>query len=67
MEEKQLFEAVFDKWCKKRLVPDWSIKLEFVTDRWPKTGDFKIDCDDKTANFDAQYRIRTKAGKLRGA
>ena len=32
MEEKQL-EAVFDKWCKKRLVPDWSIKLEFVTDR----------------------------------
>ena len=50
MEEKQL-EAVFDKWCKKlRLVPDWSIKLEFVTDpSWPKTGDFKIDCDDKTA------------------
>lgn len=50
MEEKQL-EAVFDKWCKKlQLVPDWSIKLEFVTDpSWPKTGDFKIDCDDKTA------------------
>lgn len=41
----------FDYWCKKlRIVPGWDVKLEFVTDpAWRKTGDFKIDCDDKTA------------------
>ena len=49
MEES--LNARFDYWCKKlRIVPGWDVKLEFVTDpNWPKTGDFKIDCDDKTA------------------
>ena len=50
MDQKSL-EAVFEKWCKKlRIVPEWNVKLEFVTDpAWTKTGDFKIDCDDKAA------------------
>lgn len=41
----------FEKWCKKlRLVPDWDVKLELVNDpAWRKTGDIKVDCDDKKA------------------
>ena len=44
-------QVLFDKWVKKlRLVPDWDIRLEWVEDpAWRKTGDFKIDCDDKKA------------------
>ena len=44
-------QQLFDKWCRKlRLVPTWDIKLEFVEDpSWRKTGDFKIDCDDRKA------------------
>ncbi|MBQ9827302.1 MAG: hypothetical protein IJM62_01320 [Lachnospiraceae bacterium] len=43
--------AIFDKYCKKlRIVPAWDVKLELIDDPdWPKTGDFKIDCDDKKA------------------
>ncbi|MGM9618315.1 MAG: hypothetical protein ACI3W8_00545 [Oscillospiraceae bacterium] len=43
--------ACFETWCRKlRLVPDWDIRLEFVEDpAWRKTGDFKVDCDDKKA------------------
>jgi len=43
--------AVFEKYCKKlRITPAWDVKLEFVDDpAWPKTGDFKIDCDDRKA------------------
>ena len=42
---------LFETWCKKlRIVPAWDVKLELVTDpAWPKTGDIKIDCDDKKA------------------
>ena len=33
-----------------RLVPNWDIRLEWVDDpNWRKTGDFKINCDDKKA------------------
>lgn len=41
------------KYCRKlRNVPDWDVRLEFVEDpSWGKTGDFKIDCDDKKAVF----------------
>ena len=44
-------ERLFEKWIKKlRLVPDWDIRLEWVEDpEWRKTGDFKIDCDDRKA------------------
>lgn len=43
--------SLFDKWCKKlRVVPFWDVKLEFVEDiGWRKTGDLKIDCDDRKA------------------
>ena len=41
----------FDYWCKKlRLAPGWDVRLEWVDDPdWRKTGDFKIDCDDRKA------------------
>lgn len=49
--EKNEFNELFEKWCKKlRIVPTWDVKLELVEDpEWKKTGDFKIDCDDKKA------------------
>ena len=48
---KEHLSALFDKYIKKlRITPDWDIKLEFVEDKtWRKTGDFKIDCNDKKA------------------
>ena len=44
-------EKLFEKWIKKlRLVPGWDIRLEWVEDpEWRKTGDFRIDCDDRKA------------------
>lgn len=49
--DQELVQALFEKWCRKlRIVPNWDVKLEFVEDpQWRKTGDFKIDCDDKKA------------------
>ena len=43
--------ALFEKYIRKlRITPAWDVKLEFVEDpAWPKTGDFKIDCDDRKA------------------
>ena len=43
--------ALFEKYVKKlRITPSWDIRLELVKDpAWPKTGDFKIDCDDRKA------------------
>lgn len=43
--------ALFEKYVKKlRITPAWDVKLEFVEDpTWRKTGDFKIDCDDRKA------------------
>ncbi len=43
--------ALFEKYIRKlRITPAWDIRLEFVEDpSWPKTGDFKIDCDDRKA------------------
>jgi len=44
-------QQILDRYCKKlRITPDWDIQLQFVEDAdWPKTGDFKIDCDDHKA------------------
>ncbi len=44
-------EALFEKYCKKlRISPQWDVKLELIDDPgWRKTGDFKIDCDDRKA------------------
>lgn len=49
--DKQEIMRLFEKWCQKlRIVPSWDVRLEFVDDpQWRKTGDFKIDCDDRKA------------------
>ena len=45
--------ALFEKYIKKlRITPSWDIRLELIEDpSWPKTGDFKIDCDDRKARL----------------
>ncbi len=42
---------LFEKYIRKlRITPAWDVRLEFVEDpSWGKTGDFKIDCDDRKA------------------
>ena len=42
---------IFNKYCKKlRIAPAWDVKLELIDDAsWSKSGDFKIDCDDRKA------------------
>ena len=49
--DKQALVVLFEKYIRKlRVTPEWDIKLELVEDpTWPKTGDFKIDCDDRKA------------------
>ena len=49
--DRAYIKTLFEKWCRKlRLVPEWEILLEFVEDpNWRKTGDFKVDCDDRKA------------------
>lgn len=51
MINKEDLQVIFDKWVRKlRLAPAWDIRLEWVEDpAWRKTGDFKIDCDDRKA------------------
>lgn len=51
MINREDIQKLFDNWVKKlRLIPDWDIRLEWVEDpQWRKTGDFKIDCDDRKA------------------
>ena len=43
--------ALFEKWVRKlRIVPSWDVELELVEDAgWRKTGDIRIDCDDRKA------------------
>ena len=49
--DRETYQRIFEVWCKKlRLYPDWDIRLEWVEDSdWHKTGDFKVDCEDKKA------------------
>ena len=49
--DREHVRAIFDKYVAKlRITPPWDVKLEFVEDpEWKKTGDFKIDCDDRKA------------------
>ena len=49
--DKQNLITLFEKYIRKlRITPAWDIRLEFVEDlTWSKTGDFKIDCDDRKA------------------
>ena len=49
--DKEKLTALFEKYIQKlRITPAWDVRLEFVEDpAWTKTGDFKIDCDDRKA------------------
>lgn len=49
--DKAKLTELFEKYIRKlRITPAWDVRLEFVEDpAWPKTGDFKIDCDDRKA------------------
>ena len=49
--ENESITRLFDKWVQKlRLVPAWDIRQELVADQaWPKTGDFKLDGEDRKA------------------
>ena len=51
MIDKNETNKLFEKYIKKlRITPTWDVQLEFVDDpNWKKTGDFKIDCDDRKA------------------
>ena len=50
MDRKRLAE-LFEKYIKKlRITPAWDVRLELIEDpAWLKTGDFKLDCDDRKA------------------
>ena len=49
--DKEKLTALFEKYIQKlRITPAWDVRLELVDDpTWTKTGDFKIDCDDRKA------------------
>ena len=49
--ERAEITALFETYIRKlRITPAWDVCLELVEDpTWPKTGDFKIDCDDRKA------------------
>ena len=49
--DREAVRTLFEKYVKKlRITPAWDVRLEFVEDPgWKKTGDFRIDCDDRKA------------------
>ena len=49
--EREKLTSLFEKYCRKlRITPAWDVKLELIDDpAWTKTGDFRIDCDDRKA------------------
>ena len=49
--DKEKIQQLFEKWSKKlRIVPSWDIHLDLIeAPQWRKTGDFKVDCDDRKA------------------
>ena len=49
--DREQIQRLFEKYVKKlRITPAWDVRLELVEDpAWPKTGDFKLDCDDRKA------------------
>ena len=51
MIDRENITRLFEKYVRKlRITPAWDVKLELVEDpQWRKTGDFKIDCDDRKA------------------
>ena len=51
MVDRESIFKLFEKYIRKlRISPTWDVRLELVEDpAWRKTGDFKIDCDDRKA------------------
>lgn len=49
MFDKQEITALLAKWQDILRLRDWDINIEFVGIPWRKTGDIKIDADDKKA------------------
>ena len=51
MVDRESIFKLFEKYIRKlRISPSWDVRLELVEDpAWRKTGDFKIDCDDRKA------------------
>ena len=51
MYDKEHLTSLFEKYIRKlRITPAWDVRLQFVEDPdWRKTGDFRIDCDDRKA------------------
>ncbi|CEO20957.1 hypothetical protein [Paraclostridium sordellii] len=47
--DENLSKQYLEKWQEILRLRDWDIKLEFVNKEWRKTGDIKIDRDDKKA------------------
>ena len=49
--DREKLQELFEKYCGKlRITPQWDVQLQLVDDPgWNKTGDFKIDCDDRKA------------------
>ena len=49
--DRERMQGLFEKWIRKlRIYPAWDVKLEWVEDEnFHKTGDIRIDCDDKKA------------------
>ena len=49
--ENAKLQELFEKYCRKlRITPGWDAKLELVDDpAWTKSGDIRIDCDDRKA------------------
>jgi len=49
--DRERAQDAFERWVRKlRVFPAWDVRLEWVEDaEWRKTGDIKIDCDDRKA------------------
>ncbi len=49
--DRENIRRLVERWCGKlRITPEWSVQTDFVTDpAWRKTGDIKIDPDDRKA------------------
>ena len=51
MDVREKGQALLETYIRKlRITPPWDVRLEWVDDpEWKKTGDIKIDCDDRKA------------------
>ena len=49
--DREAVKELFDRYVRKlRITPVWDVSLQFVENPdWKKTGDFKLDCDDRKA------------------